>query len=130
MSRYIDTNEHPKAKACLEEIDAVLKRHGFALSHEDWHGAFLLREAKPAEARLDGGTYFVTDEPIKVKEWAREQHGGEYLKLDDGREFVRLGMDRRWHTWPGRYRCDAGLHDMLSRLAGVTVETEIAEAFR
>lgn len=32
--------ENPKIDAFLEEVRAVCKRHGFAISHEDAHGGF------------------------------------------------------------------------------------------
>lgn len=33
----------PKVDAFLEAIDVVCKQHGFAICHEDEHGAFIVR---------------------------------------------------------------------------------------
>lgn len=32
----------PEVEAFLDEIEAVCKKHGFSISHEDGHGAFVL----------------------------------------------------------------------------------------
>lgn len=42
MKRWSDKGEieNPKIDAFLEEIAAVCKRHGLAISHEDAHGGF------------------------------------------------------------------------------------------
>ena len=37
-----DEIEHPKVDAFLNEIISVCKKHGFSLSHEDFHGAFVV----------------------------------------------------------------------------------------
>lgn len=36
--------ENPKIDAMLTEIAAVCKKHGLSLSHEDWHGAFEVKD--------------------------------------------------------------------------------------
>lgn len=33
-----------RMKVFLEEIDSVCKRHGLSISHEDYHGVFLIEE--------------------------------------------------------------------------------------
>lgn len=33
-----------RMKVFLEEIDSVCKRHGLSISHEDYHGAFIIEE--------------------------------------------------------------------------------------
>lgn len=45
--RHAYNDDRPaEALACLAEVAAVLAKHGYALSHEDGHGACLVRSAK------------------------------------------------------------------------------------
>lgn len=35
-------SDFPKVEAFLDEYEAVCRKHGFSLSHEDGHGAFII----------------------------------------------------------------------------------------
>lgn len=39
---YENVKNNQAASACVEEVIAVLAKHGFTLSHEDSQGAFIL----------------------------------------------------------------------------------------
>lgn len=52
----IQAKDDPRALAAVEEVISVLDKHGFTLSHEDAHGAFILeRRRVPAHAAYNDG---------------------------------------------------------------------------
>lgn len=63
MSRWVSGKgevDTPKMDAFIEELIAVGKKHGFVISHEDGHGAFIVRARQADDYDFDG--------------WLREAH--------------------------------------------------------